>query len=26
LGIIGFCWGMGFYFVKRASRRRNTKS
>jgi hypothetical protein len=26
LGIIGFCWGTGFYFVKRASRRRNTKS
>jgi predicted phage tail protein len=26
LGTIGFCWGTGFYFVKRANRRRNTKS
>jgi hypothetical protein len=26
LGIIGFCWGTGFYFVKRASRRRKAKS
>jgi hypothetical protein len=26
LGTIGFCWGTGFYFVKRANRRRKAKS
>ena len=26
LGIMGLCWGTGYYFVRRVSRRRNTKT